>query len=1353
MAAANNALGTGAVTATYQTGATGLQVQLSGGITLGNAFTTTGAGAAGGLSGIIRSVAGANILTGNVTLTGGGGNSTYRADSGTSLAFNGSIGADHNAGRYIILVGAGDFSFGSAGSIAQTLTASGTTGLWSTNTGTTTINSTANTYAHVTGIGAGNTLVVANLSNGGFTGSLGAATTASGNLLLDGGTLRYAGSGAQSTDRLFSIGSAANDGGGATLDASGATSADTLSFLGAGSIGFTGMTGAGTSATETGIRTLTLTGTNTGANMLTSVIGDQAASTGVTSVTKSGAGTWVLNGSNTYTGATSVSNGVLNVQHANALGSAATGATTVASGATIQIQVSGIGAEATTINGSGFAGQAGSFVNVSGTNTYGGLLTLGSSATIASGAGTLNLTNAGSITGAGFDLTLVGAGDGNISASLDTVGGGLTKSGNGAWTLLASSSYAGDTTLTLGALRAGNNAAFGTSVLKLDGGALTSDGATNRTFANNVIIGGNLALGAASTYTGGLTFNGTVGLGAAVRTLTTDSDVTLAGIVSDGGLIKAGTGTLTLSGDNSFSSGTTISAGTVRAGHDNAFGSLATDALALNAGTLTSDGATARAFANNVTIGGNITIGATTTNTGVLTFNGTVGLGGSVRTLTTDSDVTFAGIVSDGGLTKAGNSALTLSGNNSFSGGTTVSAGTVRAGHDNAFGSLATDALALNGGTLTSNGATARAFANNVTVGGNITLGATTTNTGVLTFNGTVGLGAAVRTLTVDSDVTLAGIVSNGGLTKLGNGILTLSGENTFTLGTTITNGTIMVGHASSLGTVSVNVGALGTLNLGGFTIGNTIVLAEGATLTGGTLAANAAPTTGILEVLLTGGVSLTKVDAGRLELTGANTYTGATSVSNGTIAVSDFGNGSTASPLGITSLGEPEKLVISGGATLEFTGAAGAVTSRSFTLTDSAVIATGAGAGALNFMTNSTIDLTGNNSALRLTANNAPGNINIFRSEPLVADTEAGRAIDTLTVDGVGQWVIGGTANRFKNSTTFSISAGTTLGFESGSIGYSASSLINVGDNTVLRWSGVNTDDISGRLRIDTGHTAKLDIGSNNVVFASAPKDATGAAITDGIIEKQGAGTLQVTFSSPNLEFNVPSGKLTVNGTVGNVNLTSSGTTLGGNGTVGSVITVAGSILSAGNSPGTLTIDGNLLLAASTILQWEVQDALDPAKYDQIHVTGNLDLTQVTNNNQRIIINVASLVGTGTGAGVDLGAPLNFNNPDTVGMMPRTFDFMRVDGAISFASGGLWNITNVFSFDLDDFQYTDGGSKVLSLWSISSEVRGNDTYIMITAVPEPSTYGFGLGALALAAAAIRRRRKNQAAKAEASGS
>ena len=173
-----------------------------------------------------------------------------------------------------------------------------------------------------------------------------------------------------------------------------------------------------------------------------------------------------------------------------------------------------------------------------------------------------------------------------------------------------------------------------------------------------------------------------------------------------------------------------------------------------------------------------------------------------------------------------------------------------------------------------------------------------------------------------------------------------------------------------------------------------------------------------------------------------------------------------------------------------------------------------------------------------------------------------------------------------------------------------------------------------------------------------------------------------------------------------------------------------------------------NLTLAAGVIIDWQVQDAMDftaPLGFDTIHITGNLDLSADYSVN-RIKIGVISLLGTQDGKlgnGTTLGAPDNFNNADTVGMAPRIFNFMRIEGNVNKGSN---SITDIFEFDLSEFQYSNGGSNNLGLWSISEyfdNVSG-DTYIRITAVPEPSTYGLALGALALAAAAIRRRRKNQ---------
>ena len=1002
-----------------------------------------------------------------------------------------------------------------------------------------------------------------------------------------------------------------------------------------------------------------------------------------------------------------------------------------------------------------------------GTATSTATMTLGG--TTATATATFNsITNPLRI-GQNTGTTSTATGTLNISGSAVTVAANGTTAIKLGEASGAGGTAAGTLNLTGGSLTVAGNiirgAVVGTStaVLNLDGGILDM---------------GGFKIGGPSSTVGNLT----------TTTFASGTLSNVADINFGAGLTKTTAGTLTLTGNNTFGGGVTIasSGGIVIAGSNSALG---TGTVTLGGQDSTLELADGITITNSMTVSavGNpknlkLQSGATSaTYSGNITNNEDVSANFHLSA-SVGGTLTISGNISSGhalaGIEKIGAGTVILSGANAYTGSTTVSVGVLTAAHATALGTSAgatsvisgaelrlqggiaigAEALTLNGTGISSAGALRNISGDN-SLGGAITLATASSITsaaGTLTLTG--GVSSTDQNLTIGGagNVTISTLALNlgtGTLTMNGSGTLLLSVANTFA-GATINSGTVQIGNAGSLsGTITLVSGA--TLDLNGFAVSNTIVLAEGATLTGGSITASTAPTIGTVNTVLAGiGATLAKTDSGRLELTGANTYTGATSVSNGTIAVDSLGDGGGTSPIGTTTLSEPANLVISGGATLEFTGAAGAVTSRSFTLTDSAVIATGAGAGALNFTTNSTIDLTGNNSALRLTANNAPGNINIFRSEPLAGDTADGRAIDTLTVDGVGQWVIGGTANRFKNSTTFSISAGTTLGFESGSIGYSASSLINVGDNTVLRWSGVNTDDISGRLRIDTGDTAKLDIGSNNVVFASAPKDDAGAAITSGIIEKQGAGTLQVTFSSPNLEFNVPTGKLTVNGTVGNVNLTSSGTILGGDGTVGNVIMANGAEISPGNSPGTLNM-ASLTVAASNIINWQVQDALAPGIYDQIHITGSLDLNAIDSSNKRIVIKVASLVGdvNDAGYGVDQGAPLNFDNADTPGAPRRTFDFMRVDGAIDYNDGFSINIADYFTFVLTDFEYTNGGSNNLGLWSISSEVRSGDTYIMITAVPEPSTYGFALGALALAAAAIRRRRKNQAAKAEASGS
>lgn len=163
--------------------------------------------------------------------------------------------------------------------------------------GTLTLSGTANSYTGVTNIAAG-TLSVAKLSIGGQPSSIGQSTNVPANLLVGSatgvGTLQYTGTG-DTTDRQMTIGVA-----GATLDASGT-----------GPVNFTATAMTMTAGVA---RTLTLTGSNTANNTLAAVI---ANSTGNVSLSKTGAGTWVLTGASTYAGGTTITSGSLLANNAS----------------------------------------------------------------------------------------------------------------------------------------------------------------------------------------------------------------------------------------------------------------------------------------------------------------------------------------------------------------------------------------------------------------------------------------------------------------------------------------------------------------------------------------------------------------------------------------------------------------------------------------------------------------------------------------------------------------------------------------------------------------------------------------------------------------------------------------------------------------------------------------------------------------------------------------------------------------------------------------------------------------------------------------------------------------------------
>ena len=186
-----------------------------------------------------------------------------------------------------------------------------------------TLGATNSDYTGITTITAG-VLEVAGLANGGTSSSIGASTNAAANLVFGaaGATLRYIGSADATTDRGFTTSS--GSGGGATIQSSG---------TGTLSIGNTVPIALGT-VDQT--RTITLGGTNTGANTFSKIIANNGIA--ATSLTKTGTGTWVINGPNTFTGNTTINGGTLVAAHPGAFSaSGAIAISTTSGGGSLQL--------------------------------------------------------------------------------------------------------------------------------------------------------------------------------------------------------------------------------------------------------------------------------------------------------------------------------------------------------------------------------------------------------------------------------------------------------------------------------------------------------------------------------------------------------------------------------------------------------------------------------------------------------------------------------------------------------------------------------------------------------------------------------------------------------------------------------------------------------------------------------------------------------------------------------------------------------------------------------------------------------------------------------------------------------
>ncbi len=905
-------------------------------LTVGNTITGTGSVIQIGPGSL--ALAGANTYTGATTVNAGTlaltGSGTIASSSGVNLAGAGAVldisassgnqtiqdlsgisGTTVNLGANRLVVstaGASTFSGTIAGAGGLTMAGTGILTLAGANTyeGGTTINGGTLSIASDANLGSmSNLLLGLNggtlettasmatgrsivLGGGGGTFSPDAGTTLTLNGAIDGtggltmagrGTLVFAQGG---TFNNFSGGITVNAGtlsasssnlglGGLTLNGGTLKSTDTFGIGLATTLGSNGGTFSPNSGT-----TLTLNGPIGGAGGLT----------------MAGAGMLVLTGANTYGGGTTLNSGTLSISSDNSLGAAGGGLTF--NGGTLQttgnfptdrpITLNAGGgtimpASGTTltfwkpVTGTGGLTMAGSgTLELAGANTYTGATTIASGTLALSGAGSLAQSSGVGLTAAGTTFDISGAGANQTIQSLSGVtgttvnlggrnltidgaasttfsgaiggDGGLIKQGAGTLTLAGTNTYGGSTSIAGGTLSISTDASLGgpLSFLQLNGGTLQSTASLSS--SRSVVLGsGGGAFSAALGTT--LTLNGTIGGG--------------------GGLTTTGAGTVALAGTTAYTGATTINAGTL---------------------ALTGGGTIERSSGVNLAGAGAVfDISASNGNQTIRDLAGisgtTVNLGTNSLVVGTAGTSTFSGTIGGfGRLTMAGAGTLTLTGGNTYSGGATVTAGTLSISSQTSLG-LTSGGLTLDGGTLQTT--------TNMNIGHSVTLGA---GGGTFSPNAVLGVFGSV-----------GGV---GGLTMAGPGVLALAGINTYGGGTTVNSGTLWITSDANLGSAS------GGLTLDNGTLQTTASFASARSITlgnGGGIFSPRAGTQLTLNGVIDGasGFGLGMAGPGTLALGGANTYGGWTGIGAGTLAL--VGSGSIAQSAGVLLQGPSGSFDISG--------------------------------------------------------------------------------------------------------------------------------------------------------------------------------------------------------------------------------------------------------------------------------------------------------------------------------------------------------------------------------------------------------------------------------------------------------
>ena len=873
--------------------------------------------------------------------------------------------------------------------------------------------------------------------------------------------------------------------------------------------------------------TLTLGGTNTGENVISSNMTNATGSQGVNVMNKNGAGTWVLSGANTFT---------YNVSGGNPTG----GAGLVANG--IQINAGTlVVANNAALGNDATANRLQTSVNNTGTLQLRGGITLSNGVSLNLNSGGTIVSNGSNSSDARVNLSALAGNAATLSAAgasdVFTIGNGANDLTGGA----------ADTVITVGGLGMVFSTQSSTGYLgqwSIGTGTLKNGSATNGLGVNGIVafangstgklqLGNNLGLTSLTTDiatpTAGLVEAGIAGT--QTLTLTNASANTFGGTLQDGSgalaLTKAGAGTLTLSGNtNSYTGGTIVSGGVLN--------------VTNTTGSATGTGA--------VTVGGLTTLGGAGFISGAVTVNsgGTLAPGNSVGTLTVGSLTLDAGSKLDYEFgTFPSNdlvSVTTLDGLTINGGGFTLTDAVTQA----SFSTINTYNVIGYSGTIGGTGVSSLSVLN-PQVGRNYIFGSTASfvtlkieSSGVISdwnvdasgsWNGGNWSGVApngvgqtgnfskalttARTVTLDGNKTLGGISFNGGASPLGYTIAPGSG------------GTLFLNNGANQANIIVTTGA-------------NIISSDVSLDSANTVAAVAAGS----SLTISGGVggtgSLVKSGLGLLDLTNvSNGYDGNTNVTGGTLGFSALG-----------SLGD-------GNLTLD--------------------------GGTLRYNAGNTADISGKTITLGV----AGGTIDTNGNDVVFANAIGNGGAGGLTKDGAGKLSLAA-GNTYSgpnviNGGTLAITDGTSLGSDPGVAGTN----LTIADGTTLQTTGTSAL-VANRGVVLSGGTATLDTNGFDLSIAGnisgsglLRKISAGNLTLTGTsnVTANGGTTVEAGTVFTNSRASLPGGTIVLNGSGGisNGSAAANYSDVSVNGTNFIVKTGTNNILGLGNltGNGTLTFGG----------------------------------------------------------------------------------------------------------------------------------------------------------------------------------